>query len=230
MKTRRFFVLVWRVNALVIFGVGLLAAAVLAFAAWQIYRDQTRTRHVSGVATVAPGEVAGQTAEIGGFEAVSAAGVLRAPLHVRQVQPLRMSSKDAEFVGNYLYFDPATRATHWLRPETKGVLLSTRSLAWPATGPEPRSVAAEVYVAVDEDTSGDGRYSASDSKRIAVSDPDGRNYRIVVARADRVNDVRLLARDRLLILYAVGPRLMGLELDLGAPGAQPQPFQVAAAR
>lgn len=213
MQTRRFFAFIWRVNAILILGVSLLAAVVLCILAYMFFKDATRTRHVDNMANAALGEVEKQIAELGSFEEVPGAGVLRAPLSVRQTYGLGSGSKEAGSTRNYLYFDPSSRSARWLKPSMDGLILRAQALPESEHGQKKPDTSAVVYVAVDQDSNGDHRLSEADMKRIAVSDPKGSNYRIVVQKADRLNEVRLLGTDRLLIVYSLGSKLAAVELN-----------------
>ncbi len=125
MQTRRLFSLIWRINAIVILLVGLIAGAVLSVAGYLLFKDATRTRHVDNVANTALGNVRETAAELGSFGEIPGASVLRAPLNVRQTYALGSGSKEAGSTRNYLYFEPSTRATSWLRPSMGGRILSS---------------------------------------------------------------------------------------------------------
>ena len=84
MRSRRFFALVWRTNALLILLTAVLACAVLAYVAW-IYRDATRMRQATGVMNVAEEQIDRSKVELGRFEAIAGTDVLRAPLQLQQV-------------------------------------------------------------------------------------------------------------------------------------------------
>jgi hypothetical protein len=85
---------------------------------------------------------------------------------------------------------------------------------------------AFVYVSVERDSNGDSRLTATDVKSIAMSDASGKNYRTLVEKADRLNDARLIAPDRLLILYSIGAQLAAVEVNPQQPSAPMQAYDV----
>jgi hypothetical protein len=226
MKTKRFFTFVWRVNAVLIFVVGVLAAVVLSALAYIFFKDAIRTRYVGNVANAALSEVETQIAELQPFQQIQGTGVLRAALNIRQTYSLGSGSKEAIFTRNYLYFDVSTRSAYWLKATTDGLILQVYDLPGSPYGQNQSETTAVVYVAVERDSDGDHRLSDSDIKRIAVSDSKGKNYRVVVDRADRLNDARLLRPDRLLILYSLGSKLTAVELDPRLPDAPVAVYEV----
>lgn len=213
MQTRRFFTLLWRVNALIILVVGLLATALLAAAGYLLLKDATRTRHVDDIASTALGDVRDSRAELGAFGPILGGPLLRAPLTVQQTYALGSGSKEAGSVRNYLYVDPSRRSAHWLLPSMDSVILSSEALPSSEYGSKTREAVAYVHVTVSFDSSGDERLSASDAQQIAVSAPDGKGYRLLADKADRLLDARLLDSGRLFILYAKGKKLTAIELD-----------------
>ncbi|MEO3712484.1 hypothetical protein [Roseateles flavus] len=92
MQTRRVFTLLWRVNALIILVVGLLATALLAAAGYLLLKDATRTRHVDDIARTALGDVRDSRAELGAFGPIHGSPLLRARLTVPQTYALGSGS------------------------------------------------------------------------------------------------------------------------------------------
>lgn len=213
MQTRRLFAQIWRINAIIILLVGLIAGAVLSAAGYALFKDVTRTRHVNNVGSAALGDVRESTAELGSFEAIRGSSVVRAALVVRQTYVLGSGSKEAGSTRNYLYFDPSTRSAHWLRPAMNGLILSSDALPDNEYGEPVANTVVHVNLTVEKDTDGDDRLSESDAQQIAISSPDGRAYRVLVAQADRLNEATLLSPTRLLILYSLGTRLAAVEVN-----------------
>lgn len=220
MQTRKLFAQIWRINAIIILLVGLISGAVLSVVGYMLFKDATRTRHVDNVANTALGDVRESTAELGSFGEIPGSAVLRAPLTVRQTYALGSGSKEAGSTRNYLYFEPSTRSAYWLRPSMDGVILSSVPLPSAEYGEKKPNAVVYVHVTVDMDTNGDDRITDTDTKRIAISAPNGKGYRVLVPKADRLNEATLLTSGRLLVLYSTGAKLAAVELnpnDLSSP-------------
>lgn len=213
MKARRFFAYLWRVNAVLILFLGLLAGALLLYAGYEIYKDFIRVRHVSAVSNISAEETLEARSEIGTFEEIAGSTVLRAPLYILQSYSMGRYSKEADSIGNYLFVDPQSRAAYWLKSGMEGVILRTESLPQIACGEKPLPLVASIYVVVEEDSSQDGYLTAADKKSIAVSAPNGTGYRVVAENVDRLLSARLLAQDRLLILYEQDAKLAAAEVN-----------------
>lgn len=225
MQTRKLFSHIWRINAVLILLAGLLAVGLLCVAGFSLISSLTRTRHVDNVATTALGETKESSAELGSFEAITGSTVLRAPLTVRNGGALG-SSYESGSTRNYLYFDPATRSTHWLCPSMNGVVLSSTPLPSNDYGATKADALAFVHVVVSKDSNNDERLTDDDSKQIAVSAPDGTGYRVLVAQADRLNKALMLSPTRLLILYSMGSKLAAVEVDASNLAAAATTYEI----
>lgn len=213
MQTRKFFAHLWRINAVIILLVGLMAGVVLSITGYMLLRDSMRTRHVDNVANTALGDVLESAAELGSFDSIQGSTVIRAPLTVRQTYSIGSGSKEAGSIRNYLYVEPTKHTAHWLRSSMDGVILSSVALPSPAYGENKKDVVAYVHVIVDKDSNGDNRLTESDTKQIAISAPNGKNYRVLIPKADRLNEATILDSGRLLILYSLGSKLAAVELN-----------------
>lgn len=225
MLTRKFFSRIWRINAIIILLAGVLATGLLCVAGVSLIASLTRPRHVDNVATTALGEAKESSAELGSFEAITGSAVLRAPLTVRNSGALGKSYESGT-TRNYLYFDPATRSTHWLCPSMDGVVLSSTLLPTTDYGATKADAVVAVHVVVNKDSNNDERLTDSDSKQIAVSAPDGTGYRVLVAQADRLNKALMLSPTRLLILYSIGSKLAAVEVDASNLAAAATTYEI----
>jgi hypothetical protein len=226
MSARRFFATVWRINAIIVLVVGILAGVVLSSAAYLLYKDAIRTRHADDVARVALGGNVPSRATLGRFEDLPKTAVLRAPLHVTQSYSIGSGSKEASSVRNYLFYDPSTRAGRWLKPSMDSLIVQTWSLPDEVNHESRPDWVSSVYAIVAADTSGDGMLTDSDQIDIASSDPDGSNFRVLVEKADRINEARLLAANRVQLLYSADSKLYALEFDPQQPQQAAEQYEI----
>jgi hypothetical protein len=211
---RRFFAVVWRANAVLILVTAVLACAVLAYGAWQIYREATRTRQASGVMNVAEEQIDRSKVELGRFETIAGTDVLRAPLALQQVYGFSSGSKETTAVQNYLFYDPSDGSSRWLVPGSKGLFLSARELPEREYTKPEKAVAVVVYELVEADTSGDGKLTEGDAKTIAISDPIGSRFTRVLTGVEDTNGTTLTKGGRVLVLYTALSSLKAAEIDV----------------
>lgn len=226
MTSRHFFATVWRINAIILLVVGLLACVVLIATSYLFFKDATRPRHADDVARIAVGGDIASRATLVSFEALPKTAVLRAPLRVTQSYSIGSGSKEASSIRNYLFYEPETRTTRWLKPSMESLIVQT----WAVPEDESRESRSEwvsnVYAVVSTDSSGDAALTESDQIQIASSRPDGSGYRVLVEKADRVNEARLLATDRVLVLYSIGEKLFAVEFNPQLDQSVPQQYEV----
>jgi len=215
MTSRRVFAVIWRVNAVLILLTAVLACAVLSFGAWQIYREATRTRRVSAVVNIAEDRIDRSRLQLGSFQKIEGSGVLRAPLQIEQQYAFGSGSKETISTQNYLFYDPASRSSHWLLPGNQGLFLSLRELPERGDSRPERPIVAVVYELVEADTTGDHRLTASDAKVVAVSTASGLRFTRVLTGVEEINGVILTADARILVLYTSASTLKAAEIDVG---------------
>jgi hypothetical protein len=212
-KTRRFFALVWRANAVLLLLMTILAIAVLSYAAFEIYRNATRTRQATNVLNVADEQIDRSKVELGSFQTIAGSGILRASLQVEQEYGFGSGSKETTSIQNYLFYDPSDGSSRWLVPGNKGLFLATHELPEREYVKPEKPVVAVVYELVDADTTGDQKLTASDAKVLAVSNPSGSRFTRVLTGVQEVNGTTLTPGGRILVLYTSSATLKAAEID-----------------
>jgi hypothetical protein len=219
-NARRFLAIGWCLVATVLVGAGLLVGAVL-LALTLVLRspDVAHTRSAD--------DIAGVAASLGRFESLPGTTLLRAPLHATRSYAIGYEYEDAYTARNYLFLDPDTRTSRWLQPSMDGLIVRTWEVPESRATEDGGGWTFAVYAIVVADTNGDGALTAADQFRIAGSKPDGTGYRLLAERADRVNDARLLAADRMIVLYTADGKLHAVEFNPEDSAAPPQTHEVA---
>jgi hypothetical protein len=215
---RRFYAFVWRANALMIFAVGAGCLLGLLFAAFMAFKSMSRPRHLEDTINISEGQVGKTDEKLGKFSAIEGSAMLRAPLHLEQEYAgLHNVSKGTSAIQNYLYFDPASHASHWLINGNGGLILDTRDLPARNYGAkEEAAVEAVFYALVDTDSNGDGKLTDADQMTIAISDPNGKHFVRLFSKVDGVNSVHLSGKGALVVLYTAGKQLHAADVDLNS--------------
>jgi hypothetical protein len=213
---KRFFSLAWRANALLILVTGLLAACVLVFALWQIYKEATHTRQATNVLNVAQDQVDSSKTSLGQFEKVAGTSVMRASLTLEQGYSLGSGSKGATSTQNYLFFDTASGKSWWLLPGHRGLILSEQEIPHRQYDDRKTPVVAFLYEIVASDSSGDKRLTDSDLKSLAISDPTGTRLTRLIEGVQDVNGTDFAADGTLTVLYTAAQTLRAARIDLGS--------------
>jgi hypothetical protein len=71
-----------------------------------------------------------------------------------------------------------------------------------------------VYLVADKDTNNDKRINDEDQKSIAISDPSGLRFKVLINQVDRFNGTSTIKNNRVSILYQSENKLKVAEVDL----------------
>ena len=224
MRTSRLFRTIWRIDGALILltfvlvgGVALVAAA--SSAMW------SRRANRATPAAVMP--VTGEKLFFGSLENVGGSPFVLLPLEARRAgKGLSSGPSHTSETRNLLFYDAATGAAHWLRPDHAAVIVDHELLResgavqprWnsrhPAAAGDPvRWIRYELATA---DTNRDGEIDADDVREVAVSGPDGKDFAVVVERIDEVLGYASPQGVKLVVFFRRGESEFAGEIDLSA--------------
>lgn len=212
---RRIFAWIWRINGLIILCAGLLAIVSLSLALGLGVRDRLAPRQVENVAK--PAHTANTELKLGNFTAVRGTSVLSAPLEAQQDYRLNLSSKAASSTRNYLFYNPLSHDFYWLKPNHDELITDSQVLPHPDDpAAAPKTLRAVVYTLISQDTDQDGHLTLEDRQDIAVADPNGKRFAVVLPQVDGLKGLSLLSPQKAVLLYMQQSQLQAAEIDLGS--------------
>ena len=224
MNTEQFFTKVWRVNAIIILLVGVIAAGVLSFAGYEIFKSITERRHVEGMVNIAPDGGLKEVVRFGGFSTIRGTPYLWGSLMTTQEYRVSSYNKEAGAIRNYLFYDTNVKKGHLLTKENDKLFLDASLLSETnseegdylskSRGVRGKKVLAILYEVVNKDTNGDGRLTAKDLHTIAVSSPSGSHYTEIIANIDSMTGHHILSPASVLIFYDSKSTLRAVEVDI----------------
>jgi hypothetical protein len=120
---------------------------------------------------------------------------------------------------NLLFYDTATGATRWLRPDHRAAIAARAFVRAP--GPPGREDDGPVrfvrYELVESDADGDGEITDADAASVAVSGPGGDGLAVVLAGADAILGYRELdGGAALLVFFRRGAEHLVARVDLAS--------------
>lgn len=216
MKASQIFKYIWRINAVIILLVSLLASVSLAASALYLLLQATRTREVSNVVNVSNDNSVKAKTSIGLFDKVLGTEIIKAPLYTIQEYDYQAGAKESSSIQNYIFYDPTQKTSSWLRSKNYGLLLSMIALPENNNNVEEKqtSTIAYIYLVVDKDTNNDQRINEKDQKQIAISDASGSRFKILIEGVDSYNGSSAIKNNRISLLYLSGKKLKAAEIDL----------------
>jgi hypothetical protein len=198
----RFFKFVWRVNALAIFCVALLAGLLCLYALYSIFQDKTRDRGVTDLLVVNPEQKVQEEVILGYPSAIAGTSMVRVPLYREQKTELRYYSKSSSAnIVNELFVNGLTGESVWLFKGAQRLILNSVNILQKLKSETP-VVSSIVYTLVDKDTDANGRLTASDHITVGFSNLQGTSYSPLLDQIDKLFALEQVADDRLIMLYA----------------------------
>lgn len=201
MEENKIFRLIWRFNAFVIMGAGLLAIAVLGFAAIAILRDVTRERQVGSIVNIDENSEIEEELRWGELREIAGTPYLMLPLYSHQSYDRASYSKSTESTRNLLFFESNTGEKRWLFDRNDYLIINDRALAEPSSDRQPAPVVAILYSLVKEDSDDNQRLDDRDRLTLALSQPNGLRYREILTDVERILGYRLSDGETLIIFY-----------------------------
>ena len=201
MDENRFFKFVWRFNGIVLMVVAVLAIGVLGFAGYQIFRETTREREVRNIVNVTDETDLDERWRLGYLGNVDGTPYLMIPLHSDQSYAQSYYSKTSYSTRNYLFINSATNQKRWLLDTNDYLIMKDEMLFVGKHDTEDRKVKAILYHMVKGDTNGDDRLTHDDLSVVALSKPDGTEFREILLDLDVFIGHRVLDENSTLLIY-----------------------------
>lgn len=224
-----FFRFVWRVNALLFFGVAVVLAAFLTY---NLARDLLRSRVAyrapdRGLETPLPGPERTpdtppqEVLRVGQFTRAHGP-IFHAPVYVGRAgdgyKYVSSVKGGGERIRNIMIFDSRTGAVSRLFPDDKGRILDEDEVNRAPDESSRSRMMARVYVYVAADTNGDGRLDTDDRQRIIITRPDGSAPQVLAEEVDRYGPAGPTGNTDSTLAYFLrrGSELIYGEFDLDA--------------
>jgi hypothetical protein len=200
----RFFKYIWRFNALVIAGAAVVCMMVGVYFIAQIFKEETRERHVTNVVNVGENAEVNEDFVFGYPDTMVGTDYVKIPLYRDQPYDMQYYSKSSEWNEvNYLFLNASNNESKWLLDGTNQLFISDISLSDKLEDrpTETNKTVGFVYELVEDDSDDDGRLTNRDAITISTSNTNGTQYKKLIEGIDRLYSVRQIADDKLLVLY-----------------------------
>ncbi|MBN3562999.1 hypothetical protein [Aliamphritea spongicola] len=200
MEENRFFKLVWRFNGLIISVAGVLAIGMLIFFSYKLLTTLTRERNTRNTVNIEENTEIRENWRLGTILAVDNAKTLIIPLHSNQRFEGSYYNKAASSTRNYLFINTDTFKEKWLFDHTNYLIeRSDRLKQGDRNSKEP--VIAILYQLVKLDSDQDNRLSAADLSTIAITRPDGSDYKELITEVQSITNHIVLNETELFLFY-----------------------------
>jgi hypothetical protein len=205
---KKFFRVIWRINALIICVAGILLVGLLVFGIAESV-IASRNFGAAGSVPVSSGTAAKQNAKltVSKVESLDGMTIVRATVQFG-------SSGDGGSFSSSGYIPAATNAIRTLFPANNCVIVQSDDLYFPAEPCDKRVMKWTDFIFADKDTNNDGVISEKDLQTLAVASPDGQNYHVYLTGLDRVLSTQLIGENDFYAYYMQGENLFVARIDL----------------
>ncbi len=204
MEENKFFRLVWRFNSLVFMVAGLLAIGMLGFAGYQMFQDVIRDRTTRDIVNLQEEQTVDERWELGYMQNITGSPYVMVPLYSNQSYSQSYYNKSTDSIRNYLFIKRGNNEKHWLFPTNEYLILDANLLVEENSDAPELEVKAILYKVVEEDTNNDKRLTNEDVMVVALSKPDGQEYKKILSGVDVFVGHQLFDEDTMLIVYQRG--------------------------
>lgn len=197
----RFFQFIWRVNALAIVGVAMLAGVLGIYAVYSVFKTETRDREVTDLLAVNPDVPQQDEVRLGYPTMIPGTQFVRIQLFREQKTDLTYYSKSSgDNTVNELFVNSTTGQSKWLFAGTDRIILNQVQTLSQLKSDQPVATSI-LYSLVDRDTNGDARLSAQDFTSIGYTSPDAAAYTPLLDNIQKLYAVEQVADDKVMVLY-----------------------------
>jgi hypothetical protein len=197
----RFFQFVWRLNALAIAGVAVVAGLLGLYGLISIFDWETRDREVTDLLAVEPDVSRQDEVRLGYPTTIPGTQYVRVPLFREQKRDLSYYSKSSgDNTVNELYVDSSTGKSKWLFAGTDRLILNQLQTMQQLKSDQPIATSI-LYSLVDKDTNNDKRLSPQDVTSIGYASLDGTVYTPLLDNIGKLYSVEQVADDKVMVIY-----------------------------
>jgi len=218
---KRFFRVIWKINALLICLAGLLLTVMLTFALFSMLQSMLWDRHGAAIAvrskseTPTPKEIAKLSIEK--VESLDGTTIVRCTVQSGDSGSSKMDSLSRYSplaTCNYIFFDTTTNQQTQLFPTNTNVIVESNDFYFPSTPCDKRVTKWTSYIVADKDTDNDGVISASDLKSLAITHADGKDFHVYLTDLDRVLKTELIGENDFYVFYEQNHTVSVSRIDL----------------
>ena len=218
MNRAKIFQFIQASNTVTVFAASLMAIALFGGGALLVAADElfSGPNHSGNSIAIAPEEESEIKLELQGFSPLSGTPNLIAKQVSSQSWSrgvLSSSSYDKQTsTRNYLFFDGNSKTNHWLRPDSEFMFLEHRELTQNQTDANPK-VQRLLYSLVKADSNDDQQLNSDDTKAIALSEPNGKNYQELIQNIDQIQQIHQQNDQRVLVFYRADEKHFVADID-----------------
>lgn len=221
-RTDKIFKWIWRTNGVALFVLTIASVVMLALLVAKAGISAARERPEDNVVEIAGTSIKSSALRFGDFNEITGTSLLYAPLSIDSEDIGYGSSGGVASSRNLLFFDTATKKTHWLLKSNNESIHTVSFLTDPPECPyredassecEASRVAIALLLEIESDPETAKNIGSDGSRRIAIAAVDGTDVQELVNGADGLRGVHSINGTSTLVFYAKAGAVRFLDID-----------------
>lgn len=218
-RLTKFFTLVWRINGLIVFGLGVLGLVLAVLAILEIARFRIRERPQEQITRVADKDLAASNLRLGSFEEIPGTKHLYAELFApsEYYSSKNYSSKNSGSgsgaAHNLLFFNTATKTAHWLLSDNDHTIPSYSLILYPPRSLSDKAVALGVLLELRKSGQEGSPQQSTETGRLLIAASDGTALTTIASPVDALLGHHLVDRQSLLAFYVAAGAVRVADVD-----------------
>ena len=184
--------ILWRINGVLLLGAVLLVGVLGLFAAYKIFKDETRDRNVRNIVMVDEETKEERGFRLGNFRRTSGTAYFSAPLFSEESIDRGSYSKSSSSTRNYFFYDSGKNTSHWLFPENKYLIHDRHEITQKLEDKKWEKVIGYIYTIIQADSNSDNRLTRNDEKTIYISGVSGKTIKPIITEVVSVLGIHQL--------------------------------------
>ena len=176
--------ILWRINGVLILAGAVLAGLLGLYAAYKIFKDETRDRNVRNIVTVDEQTKKEENFSLGSFREIEGTTFFLAPLLSDENINRGSYSKSSSSTRNYFFYNSDGGSSHWLFGSNEYLIVDRDELS--IKEDKKRKVIGCIYTVVTIDSNSDSLLTWKDERTIFLGSESGADLTQVIDRVIRV--------------------------------------------
>lgn len=182
--------IIWRINGVLLLGAILLVGVLGLYAAYKIFKDETRDRNIRNIVTIDQETKTEENFSLGIFRRIEGTTYFSAPLHSNENINRVSYSKSSSSTRNYFFYNSEDSSSYWLFPTNEYLIDDRDELSIKEA--KKKNVVGYIYTVVKTDSNSDNLLTRTDERTIFLSGESGTELTQIAAGVVRVLGIQQL--------------------------------------
>ena len=215
--------IVWRINGLLILGVGIVVGILALCGVYGIFKAKTSNHYRAEMVNVNEQTKKEEHLNLGAFVRIQGKSYFMSPLNSSQTYDFSYSTKTASAIRNYLFYNTQDGTSSWLLDNHNSLIIDSYGLAeefdadkdngYGGYNRDIKSTAGFIFVLAKADTNSDKIINEDDGKNIVFTSFDGKGMKVILDGVSRVLGIKQNSSESAIIFYVLKDKNKVIEFN-----------------